>query len=144
MDSEQPKRWPIDFDTIQRGTILSVEDVERATLVSRYDLKAFDLARLKLSESIRQYFYAERGDMVTIINNGMGLRVLTHPEQAEYAPRRERKGIRQIRVAAAEGMAVDVSQLTSEQAQRLERWQLKNAFRIQALQRAPNPKFLGD
>lgn len=140
MTSLDPTRWPLDFERLERGRVLSVEDVERATLTERNDERAFDLARLQLRGQIINYFRDFKHDCVTVVNDGLGLRILNHQEQAAYAPQRESKAIRQIRLAAAEGAAVDLKQLTDEQRDRHERWMAKNSWRMAQLSKRPNPQ----
>lgn len=123
-------RFPLDFDQLRRGDYLPPETVEKATLTERSHPQ-FWAAALKLRDEIRAHFQHAHGDLVTIVSERDGLRILTHQEQAEYAPQREAKAVRQLVLSHAEGKAVDVAQLGDEQRQKHERWMLRNAFRLQ-------------
>jgi len=136
--SEEAARFPLDFDKLQRGDYLTPEQVEAATLKPRTDPQ-FWAAALQLRSMILAHFRA-RGDLVTVISEGDGLRILTHAEQAEYAPQREERAVRQLVLSHAEGKAVDVAQLSDDQRQRHERWMLRNAFRVQQALKPPPPE----
>jgi hypothetical protein len=133
-------RFPLDFDKLQRGGFLTPEQVEAATLKQRTDPQ-FWAASLQLRSLILAHFRG-RGDLVTVISEGDGLRILTHSEQAEYAPMREERAVRQLVLSHAEGKAVDVAQLSDEQRQRHERWMLRNAFRVQQALKKPPPELM--
>lgn len=132
------ERFPLDFDALQRGIYLPPETVEKAVLKSRTD-PDYWAAVLRLREEIRKHFQG-RGDFVTVVCEKDGLRILTHVEQADYAPGREQQAIRQIVVAQLEGRAVDVQQLGDEQRARHERWLHRNSFRLQQLRKRPPPE----
>ena len=134
----EPARFPLDFDKLRRGDFLTPEQVEAATLKRRSDPQ-FWAAALQLRAMILAHFRA-RGDLVTVTSDGDGLRILTHAEQAEYAPQREERAVRQLVLSHAEGKAVDVAQLSDEQRHRHERWMLRNAFRVQQALKTPPPE----
>jgi len=136
--SELPAvRWPVDYDCLQRGVYLPPEVIEKATLTSRHDVKAYALASLRFRTQIIDFFREVRRDFVVVVSQGDGLRILDHAEQADYAPKRESHGIRQIRRAHAEGTAVDVLKLTEAQRERHDRWLSRNTFRLQQLAKQP-------
>lgn len=130
--------FPLDFDTLKRGDYLPAEVVEQAVLASRTD-PDYRVRTLVLRDEIRRHFREHRADIVTVVSEKDGLRILTHREQADHAPRRERRAISQIMVAQVEGRAVDVAQLQDEQRERHERWLHRNSFRIQQLRKPPPP-----
>ncbi len=136
--SADGQRFPLDFDKLQRGDFLTPEQVEAATLKRRTDPQ-FWAASLQLRSLILASFRA-RGDFVTVVSEGDGLRILTHAEQAEYAPQREERAVRQLVLSHAEGRAVDVLKLSDEQRHRHERWMLRNAFRVQQALKPPPPE----
>lgn len=137
-----PSRFPLDFDALQRGDFLAPEVVEAATLCKRTD-SGYWAKLLRLRQEVRDHFQGKRGDLVTIVQEGDGLRILTHPEQAEYAPKREERAVQQLLISQAEGAAVDLAQLNTEQRQRHERWMLRNAFRVQQALKPPPPELTG-
>ena len=128
-------RFPLDFDTLKRGDFLAPEEVEAATLTKRTEDHYWRKV-LRLKAEIMDHFQAKRGEVVTVVSRGDGLRILTHAEQAEHAPIREERAIKQLVRSHAEGAAVDLSQLDTEQKQRHERWLLRNAFRVQQAEAA--------
>lgn len=134
-----PSRFPLDFDQLKRGDFLTPEQVEAATLRDR-NHPQFWTALLRLRDDIRNHFQAKHGDFVTVVSDNEGLRILTHQEQAEYAPQREAKAVRQLLLSQAEGAAVDRDQLTAEQRQKHDRWILRNAFRVQQALKPPPPE----
>lgn len=131
--------FPMDFEPLQRGSYIPPETVESATMVRRSD-PSYRVRALGLRDQIRQWFVETHGDFVTIVSENDGLRILTHEEQADYAPQREGRAIRQIMVAQAEGRAVDLALLGDEQRARHERWLHRNAWRAQQLRKAPPPQ----
>jgi len=137
--SAEASRFPLDFDSLKRGDFLSPEAVEEATLKQRTD-PDYWRAVLRLKAKIVDHFKVAHGDLVTVVQRGDGLRILTHAEQAEHAPMREERAVRQLVLSHAEGQAVDLSQLDSEQRQKHERWMLRNAFRVQQALKPPPPE----
>lgn len=128
--SAEPSRFPLDFDSLKRGDFLSPEAVEEATLMERSD-PHYWRAVLRLKAKIMDHFQVKHGEIVTVVQRGDGLRILTHAEQAEHAPMREERAVKQLVRSHAEGQAVDLTQLDAEQRQKHERWLLRNAFRVQ-------------
>lgn len=134
-----PSRFPVDFDQLRRGDYLPPEAVEKATLTDRSH-PHFWAASLRLRDEIRAHFHHQHGDLVTVVSERDGLRILTHQQQAEHAPQREAKAIRQLLLSHAEGKAVDLRQLGDEQRQKHERWMLRNAFRLQQAMKPMPPE----
>ena len=135
------QRWPLDFEALKRGDYLTPEIVEAAVQCSRFD-KNYRLEVLRLRTMIQDSFVA-RGDLVTVVSERDGLRILTHSEQADYAPEREARSVRQMLLAKAEGAAVDLKQLGDEQRQRHERWLLRASWRLQQALKPPPPELSG-
>ncbi len=132
------ERYPLDFDLLQRGSYLAPEEVERAVSRERSD-PGYRLAQMGLAAEIRRYFQG-KGDWATVVCDGAGLRVLTHPEQAAHAPARERRAVHQLLIAQVEGRAVDQQQLGDEQRERHKRWKLLSDFRLQQYRKTPPPE----
>lgn len=135
------QRWPLDFEALKRGDYLTPEIVEGAVQCSRFD-KNYRLEVLRLRAMIQDSFVS-RGDLVTVVSERDGLRILTHSEQADYAPEREARSVRQMMLAKAEGAAVDLKQLSDEQRQRHERWMLRASWRLQQALKPPPPELSG-
>lgn len=135
------ERFPLDFDKLQRGDILSPEQVEAAVLKSRTD-PDYRLRCLGLRNMIEAHFADVRGDIATVVVRNDGLQILTHAEQAEYAPMKQAQAIRAYRKRHLELGAVDAAQLPSDEArQRLARAQELSGWRVQQLLKPP-PKEL--
>jgi len=133
-----PRPFPLDFNLLRRGDYLTPEQVEDATLTTRSSVD-YRVAMLQLRDQILAHFLG-LGDVVTVVTEKDGLRILTHAEQAEYAPTREQRAVRQLLISHAEGKAVDVSQLTDEQRERHNRWLLRNAWRLQQAMKPRPPE----
>ncbi len=136
--SAEAKLFPLDFASLRRGDYLPPETVETAVLAQRSD-PTYRIRTLALRDEIRMHFQ-RAGDIATVVFERDGLRILTHQEQADYAPAREARGMRQILTARIEGGAVDLAQLGDEQRQRHERWLLRNSWRAQQLLKPPPPE----
>lgn len=133
--------FPMDFSNLKRGDLIPPAEVERATMC-RSDAPEFWHEQMQLRDDIRRYFRATYGDLVTIRMEGAGLRLLTHPEQAEYAPHRANRAVRQMLTAQAEAAAVDVKQLSDDQRKSHDRFLLRNAFRVQQMLKPPPPELM--
>lgn len=132
------ERFPLDYESLKRGDFLAPEVVERAVLTSRTE-DGYWAKVLKLRDGIRRWFLDNRGDFVTIVCEGDGLRILTHPEQSEYASRRGSRAVGQIMHAVGELQAVDVAQLPNEMHESHARRQRLASFRAQQLLKPPPP-----
>lgn len=135
--------FPLNFDDLKRGDYLPPEDVEKATLTSRSDHKAFRIRALQLCKQIRGHFLRTLGDTVTVVFDGDGLRILTHQEQFEHAPKRADQALRQIALSQQEASAVDVRQLSDEQREQHDRFIRKNSWRLQQIRKPPPPELKG-
>lgn len=133
-------RFPLDFDQLHRGDYLPPEVVEKAVLTDRGDAN-YRIKVLGLREQMRRHFREVHGDVVTIVSERDGLRILTHSEQSDYAPERERRAISQIITAQIEARAVDVTQLVDDdQRKRHDAFLHKIAWRTQQLRKRPPPQ----
>lgn len=132
------QRFPLDFQALKRGDYLTPAQVEDATLTPRHSSQ-YRVAMLQLRDEIRAYFLG-RGEVVTVITEQDGLRILTHAEQAEHAPARARKAVQQLLISHAEGKAVDVQQLTDDERLRHERSVMRSSWQLQQLTKPQPPK----
>lgn len=135
------QRFPLDFQALKRGDYLTPAQVEDATLTPR-DNRHFRTAMLQLRDEIMAFFLG-RGEIVTVVTEQDGLRILTHAEQAEHAPARARKAAQQMLMAHAESQAVDVRQLTDDERQRHERAAMRISWQRQQLTKPEPPKLSG-
>lgn len=134
------ERFPLDFDQLSRGDYLPAEVVEKAILAERSDPN-YRIKVLGLRDQIRRHFREVHGDVVTIVSERDGLRILTHSEQSDYAPERERRAVSQIITAQIEAQAVDVSQLVDDdQRKRHDQFLHRIAWRTQQLRKRPPPQ----
>lgn len=111
--------YPIDFDTIEKGSNVSPEAIEHAYGLRRTDPK-YRLKQLDLRDRIVDEL-AVRGLRVTVKLVGDSLRVLTDEEAARYNPDMFDRSIRGAARAHQRNTHVDPSQLTEEQRARHER-----------------------
>lgn len=136
---QDPSRWPLDFERLARGSFIPPEKVESATMKERTS-PTYWCAVLRLRSQIQDWFREHRGDIVTVVSQGDGLKILTHEEQAVYSRRREMHGMRQILTAQVEGRSVDLDQLADDHRAKHEAWLSRNAFRIQQMRKRPPPR----
>jgi hypothetical protein len=134
------QRFPLDFQALKRGDYLTPQQVEQATLTPR-DHRNYRVEMRQLRDQIMAQFLT-RGEVVTVITENDGLRILTHAEQSEHAPTREQRAVRQMLIARAEGAAVDLQQLTDDQRQRHERWEQRSSWRLQQVLKQPPPELM--
>lgn len=81
-----------------------------------------------------------RCDIAAVRVEGDGLRILTHPEQAEHVKAMEEQSIRRFGRAVVQGQAVDLAKLGDEQRSAHERWLLRSAFRLQQIRKQLPPE----
>jgi len=136
------EKWPLDFEALQRGDILSAEECEKAVLLDRGD-PTYWTKLLGLRDDVVDYFRAARGDIVAVRILQDGLHILTHQEQAEYAPHLLRRHMRGVAKSVAIGAGVDLAVLSDESRQRHERFLHVSSFKLQQLRKRPPPRLEG-
>lgn len=145
--------YPIDFDALERGSIVSKEEIKRAYMI--YPEKETDVAKgveafeqlqlkkLRLADQIETHFRDERGDTVTVSQKGAdgGLRVLTAVEQDEDCVRRYGAAGRKLRDALVRDRGNDPSGLIDDdQKKARDQRHLIWGWRLLQLRKKPPPQ----
>ena len=81
--NQDVRRWPIDFDALQKGSFIPVEDLERAFRANR-DTRAFNFKVMGLISDIRDFFKDRREQTVTVCQKDGGITVLTDEQAVNY------------------------------------------------------------
>jgi hypothetical protein len=112
-------RWPIDYDSLTKGTIIPVQRIEEITQTQR-GTSAYDFAVLRLSARIERELH-DRGRIWTVKSEKGALKILTDSEAAVY------NHALQVQARASElrrfalQQAVDVSSLGTDVRKQHER-----------------------
>jgi len=131
-------RYPIDFDQLQRGDVIPAETVEAYSGLHRDD-KRFNFELMSLAEDIRRHFRECHGLTVSVRQSGGDLCVLTNEQQAHYTRQQEILRMRRYLRTCAEGLAVDLAQLSEEQRDKHEKFQLRIGWQQQQMTKRPPP-----
>jgi len=114
-------QYPIEFRKLEKGQLLSCEEIEMATGRKRSDIEGFRLAALSLRERIHQ-----ETRLVCKVTE-QGIYIMTDAEAATHTANRfeiNRRGMTRQHVL---GQRVDAATLSSEARARHERAQLRQA-----------------
>ena len=130
----EAKVFPIDTDSLQKGSVISTQEIESIFDVKQSDA-AFNLAALKLKTYITERF-KERGEVVTVACENSTLKILTDPEASEYNYRRVKAGVSQIAGAHQRNMGVDVTGLEPPQAAQHEKHIIRTGMVLMSIQEA--------
>lgn len=104
---------PLNFDALQKGDIISAEQIESITQCQRSH-RSYQLRVLALKEQIQREL-RDRGRVVTIACRKDALHILTDAEAAEYNERAMGEYFRRAGRALYRKIHVDQSQLTDEE-----------------------------
>lgn len=110
---QKTEKWPLDFDAINKGDIIT-EAQCRAALNPRDD-KDFQLKLLTLKEEIERR-HAELGTILTIKVTRNSLHILTDAEASEYNENRQQHALRHFVKSHRRLIGVEIGNLSSEQA----------------------------
>jgi hypothetical protein len=106
-------RYPVDFDVLERGDAIAIEQLE-SILGMRKDHRLFPLKTCSLGNLIERNL-ASRGKVVTCrVKNG-ALLVCDDEDMSEYNRKRHRQALRKAVRSHVQTAAVDVSRLSTEQ-----------------------------
>lgn len=135
----EPTRYPLDFAALRRGSVLSVEAVEVAVGKKR-DHPEFPWLHMGLKDQVVQHF-EEQGDLGVIVTmcDG-GLQVLTDEECAGYCQRESRRTRRRYAWSITKASLIDRAKLQDATRESLDRFLMREAFRLQQMRKAPPPE----
>lgn len=107
--------WPV-----ERGQVIPASRVARVTKTSPGSPE-YRLLLLRISQAIVAAFQRERGETVGVRLVRDEIHVLTHDGQAKHSQRLAKHAIRKTRKALKLATAVDTSELSGEERDRLNR-----------------------
>lgn len=134
------ERFPIDYDTLQKGDYISPEDCERI-IAAHKDQGGQRVTRAHRIYSLRLMVVADEierecwklGKRFRVVTDRDGLRVLTDPELAEYAREKFHRHERGLLRENAHARTVDVQLLTDDQRVAHERALIIQGAKLAAL-----------
>jgi hypothetical protein len=112
--------YPIDFDSLQKGSIIQPETLEHITGLKRDDIK-YGLAVMRFSQTVREELRSRGLDVITCVRRS-AIRILQDDEASRYCEHRGEQqylGIR--RTLQNMTHAVDRTALDDESATRHDR-----------------------
>jgi hypothetical protein len=122
--------YPIQTDDLSKGSVITADELERATGVRR-DSDRYRLGLLKVRDYITERF-RDRGEIITVKQEGDTLRILTDAEATEYNERSAEQGLAKMGRALVRQVGVDVRNLTDAQRRDHERRLLIQSKTLQA------------
>lgn len=112
-------RYPLDFDALDKGSVITREQVAEISGVPPDDQR-FGFAVLHLRQRIEQEL-AARGRVLTLKTEDGGIRVLTDGEASQYNAEAINKGIAKMYRAHVRNMHVDAGLLNEKERRTHER-----------------------
>ena len=105
------KQWPMDFDALQKGDVISVADVEQMT-GKRRGTDEYRFALMNLKDMICGYLESKER-MWTVSTEGDRINILTDTEAVKYTESWYESGRKRMRRMHSLAMGVDTAQLTT-------------------------------
>jgi hypothetical protein len=128
-------RWPVDFEQLEKGSIISVEQIE-----SKYGYKAgsddYQFALMHLTREITRYFETRKHMLVMVVSDKGNIRILRDDEAAIKTDERLNSKIDAACELFRVQLAVDTRNLNAEEISTHERRVINNGKQIQALAKA--------
>jgi hypothetical protein len=124
------ERWPIDYETIEKGDVIPVGRIEELIGAKQFT-SAYDLGLLQLTTRIEDELH-ERGKPWTLRTEKGAIRVLTDAEASAYNHSRQVAARKAMRRRFALLVAVDPDLLDDDQRKDHERYVEVNGKYIQA------------
>lgn len=138
-EQQEAKRFPFDFDALQKGDYITPEKLTEI-IGSKPDTQRYKFKVLRIVKQMRQYLF-HKGLVWTIKVEKDGIRICTDEQASEYNPTQYDFARKRMKRLYAQNAAVDISNLTDEtKAAHLRRLQVHgmeitalNKSRIEAL-----------
>ena len=128
------KPWPMDFDTLQKGDVIPVADVEQMT-GKKQGTKEYQFAILNVVDRIKgALFHKEKFWTIAIRKDAIC--ILTDAEATEYNFREGERAQCRLKRLNVQMLAVDSTQLTDEQRDVHYRKQQTLAFVVSSMRSA--------
>ena len=99
-------QWPLPLAPLQKGSVVSVGEIEKA-FSERFGTTGYQHAALRLKEIIERYFARDRGVVVTVRQERGALVILDDSAASDHNPREVVRGLAKAKRAHARNMAVD-------------------------------------
>lgn len=127
-------RIPLDFDTLEKGRVFGVEEIEEIVGLPRDDEK-FPLKRLSLCARIEREMRDRGRPMAVRLERG-ALKVMDDPENAEYQPKEYDRHLRGAaralgRLAIVEPEKLDEGQRNEHEHQMLRMSRITAAIKLE-------------
>lgn len=130
----QTEIWPLDVSKLQPGSVISVEEIERITGISR-DAAAYSLEALRLTRWIEQMLLSE-GRKMSLCQVRGAIRCLTDNESSDYNARGFVHGLRKAVRCNVRMSWIDPNNLTqNERRKHLQRQEFQSRI-LQATEAA--------
>lgn len=143
MEPMKPERYPMDFEVLERGSVISREDVQHILNVENVESNAFRFGLMALQEKIETHFLDDRGDLVDTYTEQGALHICTHSEQAARAPQTMGNKVRAALKANRKFMAVNTALLNDAELDAYRKASPRMAWRTMQLSK-PQPRRLGN
>ena len=128
------KPWPMDFDTLKKGDVIPVADVERIT-GKKAGTKQYAFAALNIVKRMRDHLF-DKEKYWTIVMRKDAICILTDIEAAEYNSHEYETSRNRLKRLHVQTLAVDSMQLSDEQRRTHYRRLQVQAFEMSAMRSA--------
>lgn len=118
MQDRSNKKDPIDFDSIEKGSVIS--RYELVKILGKCEDYEFQYRLVGFSEYVRKELW-NRGKHFTVRIKDFTIEILSDEEASDYNTDHFSKGLKKLRKAHRQILAVDSSEFASEQRQRHDR-----------------------
>jgi len=129
----ETKQHPIDYESLTKGTVISIREIENITGISSEEIKKFELARLQLRNQIDREL-RNIGIEFTVAQVKGNIKVLTDEEASDYNNRKRQAALGQLCNAHAKITSVDASCFDPELKKKHERRVFLSSKFLQAFQ----------
>ena len=126
-----PERYPLDFDALNKGDVLTPESLARITS-TEVGTPAYQFAILGLRCEIERELEAA-GRPVTVKQDGDGLRILTDEEATDYNHAQLQAGLRKVARSHRRNLLVDRTQLSIEKQKAHDRRLIAEGAYVQSI-----------
>jgi len=130
--SHEATPYPLDFELLQRGTIVSADELEEITGKKR-ETPQYQFAVMAIQQQARRHFMQATGEAVSVVIRQNALHVLEHAEQDQYVEETKRRALATFARRHAEDLCTDPSALSAEAQRRREHRTLLDSWRLQML-----------
>lgn len=136
------EQWPFDLSALRRGDSVSVDRIEKALGVKRTN-PDYWRKLLQVKQLVVDYFEEEGDAGVIVTTCDEGLQILTDEQAATYVQQRATKAKKDFAWSVVKGSLVDRTKISAETRESLDRWLLKESFRLQQMRKRMPPELEG-